>query len=289
MSGRPALLAGPRGHAVRPAVSVDELKRAWYAVQSGDFRRTSRPAHETIPVDAAPATTRSWSPAPGERVIPVIGAAGSVGASTVALALASAATQPARVVECCRPAASGLAAASTAELGLAPAGNGAGWRQGRRDQVLIERTSGPPTSVEDVPAPTPAAHGDQLTILDAGDATHLATRAGWLPTAVRTAPFLVAVTAATVPAFRRLESVLALLDVDPVRVAVAVVGPVGRKWPRGVEQSAGPAVRRLIEAARVVEIPHDRTLAVNGVDSRPLPQAVTAAAARLLTLSDPST
>lgn len=290
MSGRTALLAGPRGHAVRPAVSVDELKRAWYAVQSGYFRRTPHPTHHTIPLDDATATTQSWSPATGELVIPVIGAAGSVGASTVALALATAATRPARVVECCPPAASGLAAASTAELGVAPAGNGAGWRQGRRDQVLIEHTSGLHTSIEDAPSPTPAEHGDQLTILDAGgDATHLATATGWLPSAVRTATFLVAVTTATVPAFRRLESALELLDLDPTRVAVAVVGPASRKWPRGVEHSAGPAVQRLLDTARVVQIPHDRALAVNGVDSRPLPRAVTAAAARLLTLSDPNT
>ena len=288
MSGRTAMLAGPRDHAVRPAVSVDELKRAWYAVQSGEFRRTPHPARRSaVRLDGAAAGTRSWSPETGERVVPVIGAAGGSGASTVALALATAATTPARVVECCPPSASGLAAASTAELGATPAaGDGAGWRQGRRDEVLIERTSETHTGVDDVPSPTPAEHADQLTILDAGDATHLAGATGWLRAAVRAAPFLVAVTTATVPGFRRLESALELLDLDPTRVGVAVVGPARRKWPRGVEHSAGPAVRRLLDQARVVEIPHDRTLAINGVDSRALPPAVTTAAARLLTLSD---
>lgn len=279
MNGRTTTLAEPRSHAVRPAVSVDELKRAWYAVQSGDFRRTPRPTRATIPATHAP-TASEWSPAPGERVVPVVGAAGTVGASTVALALATASTRQARVIECCPPAASGLAAASTAELGVTP--DGARWRQGRRDQVLIERTIGPHTAFDDLPSPTPAEHDEQLTVLDAGDATHLASATGWLPAVVHAVRFLVVVTTATIPGFRRLEAALELLDLDPTRVAVAVVGPVRRKWPRGLEHSAGPAVRRLLHESRVVEVRHDRTLAVTGVDSRPLPGSVVAAAAGLL-------
>lgn len=299
------------GRSARPAVSVEELKRAWYAVQAGDYRRPpSRPLHHTRPLEedlgtagVAEAASTPWTPAAGEWVLPVVGVAGSVGASTVALALAMTATQPARVIECCSPAASGLAAASTAELGFR--GNGtvdaesARWRQGSRDQVLIERTSGLLTGVEDLPAPTPAQHVDQLTILDAGwDAAHLTTAAGWLSSTVRTAPVLVVVTRATVPAFRRLEATLELLDLYPSprtgrgtdRIALAVVGAPRKKWPRGVAHSAGPAVRDLLcdrTGTRVVEIPHDRSLAVNGVDSRPLPEALTAAAARLLSRSLP--
>jgi hypothetical protein len=276
------MLAAPSGHEVRPAVSVDELKRAWFAVQSGDFRRTPRPARGTIPATRAPAAIE-WSPATEERVIPVIGAAGNVGASTVALALATVSTRPARVVECCPPAASGLAAASTAELGVTL--GGASWRQGRRDQVLIERTTGPHTAFDDVPSPTPAEYVDMLTILDAGDATHLANATGWLPAAVRAVPCLVIVTTATIPGFRRLEAALELLGLGPTRVAVAVVGPVRRKWPRSLERSAGPAVRRLLDESRVVEVAHDRTLGITGVDSRPLPRPVVAAAAALLTLT----
>lgn len=287
MSGRTAMVAASRDHAVRPAVSVDELKRAWYAVQSGDFRRTLRPARATL-LTAHGHAVGEWTPTTGELVVPVIGAAGNVGASTVALALATVATRPARVVECCPPAASGLAAASTAELGVTPAGVGAGWRQGRRDEVLIERTSGTRTGVDDIPSPTQAEHADQLTILDAGNATQLAGATGWIPAAVRAASFLVAVTTATIPGFRRLDAVLELLDIDPMRIAVAVVGPARRKWPRGIEHSAGPAVRRLLDQGRVVEIPHDRTLAINGVDSRALPPAVITATAGLLTLSDPT-
>jgi hypothetical protein len=274
-------------------VSVDELKRAWLAVQAGDFRRTPWPASSTVcrPVNRARLVdepAESWTPAPGERVVPVLGAAGSVGTSTVALSLGLAAEVPARVLECCSATASGLAAASAAELG-----RHAGWRQGRRDRVLLERTSGLLTSAEEVPAPTPSEHEDQLTILDIGwDAAHLATARGWLTAAVHAAPVVVVVAAATVPGFRRLETVLELLDVRTApavnRVALAVVGPRRKKWPRGVEHSGGLAVRHLLTTERVVEIPHDRALAVTGLDSRPIPEPVSAAAARLVRLTDPT-
>jgi hypothetical protein len=273
-------------------VSVDELKRAWQAVQAGDFRRTPRPASSTVsrPVNRArlvDEAAENWTPAPGERVVPVLGAAGSVGTSTVALSLALAAELPVRVIECCSATASGLAAASTAELGL----TASGWRHGMRDRVLLERSTGLLTSAEEAPEPTSAEHRDQLTILDVGwDAAHLVTSTGWLTAAVHAAPVVVVVAAATVPVLRRLEAVLELLEVHSApavnRVALAVVGPRRKKWPRGVEHSGGPAVRHLLTTERVVEIPHDRGLAVTGLDSRPLPEPLIAAAARLLPLTD---
>ena len=84
----------------RPAVSVDELKRAWTAVQAGDFRNgtdrgAARSQRPTAPADA------EWIPATGERTIAVLGAAGTVGTSTVALGLGLAAPDPVRVIECC--------------------------------------------------------------------------------------------------------------------------------------------------------------------------------------------
>jgi hypothetical protein len=267
-------------------VSVEELKRAWRAVQAGDFRRnaTRRGTEDQVAVEKGGAV---WTPAAAERVLPVLGAAGSVGASTVAVALALAAGRPARVVECCSAAASGLAAASTAELGV----HATGWRQGTRNRVLLERPASPIATVEEVPEPTPAEHDDQLTILDVGwDAGQLATSDGWPAAAVRAASVLVVVTTATVPGFRRLDAALELLDAGPPstadRAALAVVGPRRKKWPRGVERSAGPTGRRLLDTGRLVEIPRDRALAAAGLDSRPLPAAVTAAAARLLSLAD---
>jgi hypothetical protein len=148
--------------------------------------------------------------------------------------------------------------------------------------------------IDDLPEPTPTDHTDQLTIIDVGrNPADLASTGGWLSTAVTTAPAVVIVAPATVPGFRHLETALELLGLGATsaldRIALAVVGPRRRRWPRGVEHSGGPAVRRLLEANRVVEIPHDRTLTATGLDSRPLPAGVTAAATRLLTLTIPTT
>jgi Mrp family chromosome partitioning ATPase len=105
----------------RLVVSVPELQRAWRAVQAGQFR------HES-PLGMAPnahPTFESWAPGSSELVVPVVGCTGGSGASTTALALASAAECPARILECRSGTTSGLAAASTAELGV----HASGWRQ----------------------------------------------------------------------------------------------------------------------------------------------------------------
>lgn len=238
-----------------------------------------------------------WTPADRERVVPIIGAAGHVGTSTVALALALACDGPTRVVECCSVSASGLAGASTSELGL----DATGWRQGKRGCVLLERTSELFGSVEDLPEPTRAEHDDQLTILDIGwDASQLAIGRGWLTATVQRSAVLIVVTAASIPGFRRLEAALELLTASAVptatttpglppalgRVVLVVVGPPRRKWAGGVEQSGGNAVRDLMEAGRLVEVPYLRGLAATGLDSRPFPDALTRTAARLVPLID---
>ena len=105
-------------------IAVDELKRAWHAVSSGQFR--TGPGTGKGPRGRGPTTESTWFPATGEHTLAVLGCAGSVGTSTAAVATGLAAAAPVRVVECCSITASGLAAASTAELGLHPAG----WRQG---------------------------------------------------------------------------------------------------------------------------------------------------------------
>jgi hypothetical protein len=264
----------------RPAVSVDELQRAWAAVQAGDFRRHPSRANARTTRPTAPAESE-WIPAAGERTVTVLGAAGSVGASTVALALGLAAPEPVRVVECCSVTTSGMAAASTAELGR----HESGWRQGRRDHVLLERGSEPLIHIDDVPTPTETEHERQLTVLDVGwNLTQVLATNCWLGDATRSADALVVVTTATVPGMRRLESALGLLGED--RAVVAVVGPRRRKWPKGVEHSAGAATRRAFAAERCVEIPNDRALAAAGLDSRPLPDAVLDAGRQLLARLD---
>ncbi len=99
-------------------------------------------------------------------------------------------------------------------------------------------------------------------------------------TATEAADALVVVASATVPGLRRLEAALELLGNE--RAVVALVGPRRRRWPKGVEHSAGLLTRRALEAERCVEIPEDRGLAVTGLDSRPIPEPVVDAARHLL-------
>lgn len=260
-------------------VGVDELKRAWSAVNAGEFR--TGPGTGKGPRGRGTAAADDWSPAAGEHTIAVIGCAGSAGASTIALAVGLAAAGPVRVIECCSVTASGLAAASTAELGLHPTD----WRQGKRDHVLLERASEVLAGVDEVPLPVDAENETQLTILDVGwEVGQLLATDCWLAAAVRTADQVVLVTTATVPGMRRAGVAMDLLagHWQPEQIAIAVRGPRRKKWPRGLEHAGGPAVRRALDADRCVEIPEDRELAVNGLDSRPVPAPLISAARQLL-------
>jgi hypothetical protein len=260
-------------------VGVDELKRAWQALNAGEFR--TGPGPSKGPRGRGGAATDNWSPADGEHTIAVIGSAGSVGASTVALATGLAGAAPVRVIECCSVTASGLAAASTAELGLHPTD----WRQGKRDHVLLERVSEVLAGVGEVPLPSEAQNETQLTILDIGwEVGQLLATDCWLTEAVRAADQVVLVTTATVPGMRRAGVAMDLLAGywQPEQIALAVRGPRRKKWPRGLEHAGGPAVCRALDADRCVEIPEDRELAVNGLDSRPVRAPLISAARQLL-------
>ena len=260
--------------------SLEELKRAWRALEAGEFRASPSAATGTRSQDAH-ARAAEWIPAAGERTLAVLGCSGSVGASTIALATAMNAPGPVRVVECCSVTSSGLAAASTAELGM----HSSGWRRGTRDHVLLERTSEILAGADEVPAPIETEHETQLTILDIGwEAGQLLATECWLADAVRGADQVVLVTSATVPGMRRLEGTLHLLagTREPEQIVVAVVGPRRKKWPKAVEHSGGPAVRSALAGERCVEIPEDRELAVTGLDSRPVPAPLVAAARQLL-------
>ena len=259
-------------------VGVDELKRAWHALSAGEFR--TGPGAGEGPRGRGAAAEDNWSPADGEHTIAVLGSAGSVGASTVALATGLAAAAPVRVIECCSVTASGLAAASTTELGLHPRD----WRQGKREHVLLERAGEALAGVDEVPPPIETQNENQLTILDIGwEAGQLLATDCWLAGAVRAADQIVLVTTATVPGMRRAGVAMDLLSPgQPEQIALAVRGPRRKKWPRGLEHAGGPAVRRALDADRCVEIPEDRELAVNGLDSRPVPAPLISAARRLL-------
>lgn len=266
---------------VRRPHSLEEFKRAWQALDAGHFRNPTRSGHPQVSVPNS--RDIEWVPATGERTVAVFGCGGSVGASTLALAMALNAPNPVRVLECCSAATSGLASAATAELGL----KASGWRQGKREHVLIERTCDMVTGPRDIPAPTMTGKEHQLTILDIGwEPSQLLGTECWLAEAARGADHVVLVAAATIPGIRRLESVLALLgdrqrDRLGDQITVAVLGPRRKKWPKGVEQAGGAAVRNALEGDRFVEVPLDRDLQIRGLDTRPIPTAVLTAAARI--------
>jgi len=265
-------------HARRVAVSVDELKAAWIAVQAGRFRTGTGATRDPVE-PASPPAGNPWEPGQGEQVLPVIGCAGSCGATTISLALAGVAAMPARVVECSTAGASGLAAASTAELGL----HASGWTRGTRDGVLLERASNVLVSVQEVPTPSVPDRIIALTVLDVGwEIGQILATPGWLGGQVRGADLVVLASTATVPGLRRLEGALDLLA--GTSTCAAVIGPKPKKWPRPVGYSAGPRTRGLETAGRLVDVPQDRALAITGLDATPLPASLLHAAATLLRL-----
>lgn len=280
---RPSLPARSRhvGAGQVRLVAVDELQRAWHAVQAGEFRGRS-PARGTSPssvVDAGAESGRIWTPQPEELVVPLLGCSGQDGATTLAMAIACAAGVPARVVECAPAPLSGLAAASDAELGV----DAAGWQRGRRGSVVLERRP-PAPNQSDLPMPNPAADSPSVTIIDAGPVWTAIQGHGWVPSLVESASRVVLVSRLSVPGLRRLEASLGLLGEQ--RVVAAVVGPPARRWPRSVACTLGPLTRALIGAERLVSVPDDRRLALFGVTSTGLPRPVLAAGKELLALME---
>jgi hypothetical protein len=175
--------------------------------------------------------------------------------------------------------ASGLVAASTAELGL----HESGWTRGTRDGVLLERASNVLVSIQEVPTPSVPDRIIALTVLDVGwEIGQVLTTPAWLGEQVRSADLVILVTTATVPGLRRLEGALELLA--GTSTCAAVIGPKRKKWPRAAEYSAGPRIRALDQAGRLVDVPQDRALAIAGLDATPLPTPLLEAASTLLLL-----
>lgn len=254
-------------------VSVDELTRAFRAVTLGEFRTGSRHIGRSAEADSA------WSLADDEQVLPVVGCLGGAGASTVALGIASAA-EDARVVECGTVAASGLAAASSAELGT----TADGWVQGSRGPVLLERrgerVAGP------AHCPIPSRTIRPLTVLDCSwDPDLLVAEVGWLGVAVRAAPAVVVVTRPTLPGLRRLEAAIGLLGLG--RVHAVVVG-AEKRWRRPLDQALGSSGRALRNEGRLIGLPHDPGLALEGLTPEPLPAPFLAGCSALLSLLEGS-
>ena len=247
-------------------VSVDELQRAWAAVEAGQFRAGPCEPRRTV-------SSQRWNP--DEPIIAVAGASGRVGASTVALALATAAETPPRIVECCPMHATGLASATTAELGV----DEAGWRRGNRGPMVIERTSASFDHPGQVPVPSPASSA--LTIVDVGWNLALVRRTDtWLAPVLDEAT-LVLVAVATVPGMRALDNALRTTSHTDATWC-AVVGPPYKKWPRSVRLACTPAIDAIRSRGQLLAIPAVSSVAVDGITSQPLPDALVSACRPIL-------
>jgi len=243
------------------AVSVSELQRAWAAVEAGEFRAGDSTRRRRI---------NSWRLA--EPSIVVAGATGRVGASTVAVTMATGARQQVRVVECSPMHATGLAAATSAELGVSDTG----WRRGMRDQILIERTTGAFDHVDDVPAPD--ATDSDLTIIDASwDLNQIANAGSWLTALAATAP-LVIVSVATAPGLRALDTALQHLA-RPDDIWCVVLGPALKKWPKPLRLATTARIQDAITRGRLTTVPVVPSLSITGLTPDPLPPHLVTACA----------
>lgn len=248
--------------ATRP-VSVDELRRAYVAMTAGDFR----------PGRPRPAPSDRW--AQHGTVVPVVGACPGSGASTLVLALATAAGT-ARIVECAAAETAGLVAATTAELGR----DRQGWMRGCRDQILIERPARSVHCPGDVPAP--AVTDAHLVVVDvAWGVEFVLDSAGWLGDLLRRPAPVVVTAVLTVPGLRRLDAALHRLN-QPV---VAVKTPARTRLPRTLVRALDDLRHTHQLADRIVPVPLDPRLRTQGPDSSQLPNCVVHAAAQVLQIA----
>jgi hypothetical protein len=248
-------------------VPLGEVLGAVLALKRREFRRNSGPAatSSTPPV--------VWRTEPGEVPVVVLGCGGSTGATTVALLLAEAAGRS-RVVECAPGGRSGLAGASTAELGA----TANGWVEGSRGDVRIQRRREHAQSPDAVPLPVPGWPGG-VTVVDAWwDLRQVLASGGWLADLVRGCPRVVLVARATLPGMRQLESDLALVEAER---CWAVATCLATRLPRTVEHSLGVRTSELRQTGRLISLPDDRSLALSGITTEPLPRSFTRSASLL--------
>jgi len=258
----------------RDPVTVAELVAAITDQRRGDAVQLVRQPVEHAEVGPEPAS-----------IVVVLGAHPGAGASAVALALADAAARRAagsgralvRLVDAAPHQSSGLICAAERELGADPSG----WRVGFRGEVEIHRPLANVASPIELPGLAAFASG--RLVVDAGwPIRELLVRSNSVGCLLSSAS-LVLVCRATVPGVRRAESALADLPDHAV-----VVGVGARRWPGPVRASFGPLLHVAHEAGRVVLVPADRHLEINGIDAQPLPKAFAAAAAQLLDLIWPA-
>jgi rhodanese-related sulfurtransferase len=271
-------------------LSVAQLQRALRAARVEHLHSTPPTSPHVgaslAPQPAAQLTTRppafAWAFSErGATSVIVLAAHPGSGASTVALAIAEAAgaSRRVRIVECADGTRSGLAAASTEELGV----DAAGWRHGRRGEVEVHRLAHRAVTLAGVPAPAAAVDGEfeagALLVLDMGwPVRDVLEAGGWVRAALALAAPVV-VCRVTVPGVHHAEQVLAALGRPAV---VAAVGP--NRWPPVVTGSCGPVLRQARHDGRVVTVPTDRRLEAAGVSTDALPKPIAAAAKAIAAL-----
>lgn len=193
----------------------------------------------------------------------VVGAHPWAGTSSVALALAdqSCSRNGRTILRDTAPReASGLLAVARRELRPRD-----GWAVGARGSVEVRRALRADSDRQ------PATAGVGRVFVDAGCHGH-----GRVDRDANAGVVLVC--RATIPGLRFAEVALHRLGVPGI--VLAAVGH--RRLPRVVEASAGPRVDELLASGRVVCFDHDRRLATEGLDDRPLPKTLLASASRVL-------
>jgi hypothetical protein len=227
--------------------SLAELRAAYTALHAGAFTTDPIPQPET-----ATAAVAELPAAAADAVVGVVGVSGGVGTTTVALAIAEA-LGAGRLVELSVPHTSGLAAASSAELGTQQ-----GWSIGSRDGLRLERRTDPDATI----LPDTAAG---LTVLDLG---------AWAD-GVPAVSVLVVVATCSVPSMRRLNARLDTLDEVPV--VLVITGVPGRALPKPVGSVCGPRLRAAAADGRLLLVPECPSLRVGGVTADPLPRRLQSA------------
>ncbi|WP_246066129.1 hypothetical protein [Geodermatophilus aquaeductus] len=263
------------------------MKAAVLAIRAGAFDgQGSTPAvsGDALGASAELRTSRSGDVRPpwadvaisGPVVLVLAGHAGA-GASTVALAIAEglALDRPVQLVDYAPPAQSGLAVASSIELGA----DGAGWRRGQRGHLDVFRLARRPGG-DGLPLFPAGDDADRVSVVDLGWPLALAMLEGADGTPGKRSAYVV-VTRVTVPAVRQAEHALSALGGE------AVVAAVGPAWPRVIEAGCGPLLTDLRSRGRVVRVPLDRRLEVTGLTGDRLPRPVASAGRALAALLAP--
>lgn len=254
--------------------SVAELQGALRALRARQL--VEDPAHaKSVPVVDAPGTRPRAQDRP--RLPQGVGSWGAVlaahpgaGASTVALAVAEAVARakPVCLVELAPSARSGLAASTSAELGVDGTGR---WRRGARGQITVYRRANDDETVTWPVVPAAWFGLADLGVVEPEDVPAIAERAA-----------VVVACRASIPGLRAAEHLLRYLA--PARpVAIAAVGD--KRISREAELTLGPRLRQLRLDGQIVLVPEDARLRVTGPSSAPLPTPVAVAGKRLAELA----